>query len=80
VDLNATVAVRTAFFDRRGDGQAVSFQRAEAVLMNDKKFSHPYYWAAFFLIASADARYLSGPVSSRERYLRCNLTSVYEFV
>src|SRR4029077_8209561 len=50
VDLNSTVAMMTAFFDGRPESQAAAFQRAETALMNDKRFSHPYYWAAFSLI------------------------------
>jgi CHAT domain-containing protein len=50
VDLNATVGLLTAFFNTRSENQAGAFRRAEVTLMDSKKFSHPYYWAAFSLI------------------------------
>jgi CHAT domain-containing protein len=46
-----------------------SLQAAQALLMTNPEFSHPYYWGAFFLVGDASKMMLSGPVrvASTER-------------
>lgn len=53
VDREATGALMGALFDGEQESQGDAFRRAQLSLMNDRKFSHPYYWAAFSLVGDA---------------------------
>jgi CHAT domain-containing protein len=53
VDREATTALMGALFDGEQGSQGDAFRRAQLSLMSDKKFSHPYYWAAFSLVGDA---------------------------
>ncbi|HXJ02271.1 MAG TPA: CHAT domain-containing protein [Micropepsaceae bacterium] len=50
VDRDATIALMSALFGGGAESQGDAFLRAQNALMNDKKYSHPYYWAAFSLL------------------------------
>lgn len=55
-DYNATQRLITGLFAApAGTGTAAALRRAERVLMDDPRTSHPYYWAAFAVIGDGAA-------------------------
>jgi CHAT domain-containing protein len=50
VDSAMTVRLMTALFENRGVSQADALARAERVLMDEPRHSHPYYWAPFIVV------------------------------
>src|SRR5262249_40893973 len=53
VDREATASLMVALFEGEQESQGDAFRHAQLTLMNDRKFSHPYYWAAFSLVGDA---------------------------
>ena len=54
VDSGTTERLMTALFKRRDVSQAAALAKAERVLMNDPRYSHPYYWAPFIVVGDGD--------------------------
>lgn len=50
VDQLATVELTNRFFAGGASSQANALRRAQGALMDNRAFSHPYYWAAFSLL------------------------------
>jgi CHAT domain-containing protein len=53
VDREATASLMVGLFEGERESQGDAFRHAQLTLMNDRKFSHPYYWAAFSLVGDA---------------------------
>ncbi len=54
VDSGTTERLMIALFTQRGLSQAEALARAERILMNEPKHSHPYYWAPFTVVGDGD--------------------------
>jgi hypothetical protein len=50
VDSATTERLMIALFQRRGLTQAGALAEAERLLMNEPRYSHPYYWAPFTVV------------------------------
>ena len=50
VDSRTTEKLMIALFNQRGVSQAEALADAERVLMNEPRYSHPYYWAPFTVV------------------------------
>ncbi len=55
VNDRATVALMTHFYQELAQGnvtKAEALRRAQLTILNDGKFSHPFYWSAFVLVGN----------------------------
>ena len=50
VDRAATAALMSAIFSGQSETEGDAMRRAQTTLMNDARYSHPYYWGAFSLL------------------------------
>jgi hypothetical protein len=54
VDSGTTEKLMIALFAHRGISQAGALAEAERTLMNEPRWSHPYYWAPFTVVGDGD--------------------------
>ena len=54
VDSGTTERLMTSLFKHRDVSQADALAQAERVLMNEPRYSHPYYWAPFTVVGDGD--------------------------
>jgi CHAT domain-containing protein len=50
VDSGTTERLMIALFQNKGLSQAGALAQAERLLMNEPRYSHPYYWAPFTVV------------------------------
>ena len=50
VDSRTTERLMIALFNQKGVSQAEALAAAERILMNEPRYSHPYYWAPFTVV------------------------------
>ncbi len=50
VDSRTTERLMIALFNQKGVSQAEALADAERILMNEPRYSHPYYWAPFTVV------------------------------
>ena len=54
VDSGTTERLMTSLFKHRDVSQADALAQAERTLMNEPRYSHPYYWAPFTVVGDGD--------------------------
>ncbi|MDB5483657.1 MAG: hypothetical protein JWO83_4710 [Caulobacteraceae bacterium] len=54
VDSGTTERLMTSLFKHREVSQADALAQAERTLMNEPRYSHPYYWAPFTVVGDGD--------------------------
>jgi CHAT domain-containing protein len=54
VDSGTTERLMTSLFKHRDVSQANALAQAERTLMDEPRYSHPYYWAPFTVVGDGD--------------------------
>lgn len=69
VPANAATNNLLASFYRTGRTASISaaIKNAQTTLISDPRYSHPYYWGAYFLVGDGSKSMLSGPVRVASR-------------
>jgi CHAT domain-containing protein len=63
VSAESDVLFRTFYTRGRTDSIGASLKAAQASLIETARYSHPYYWAAYFVVGDSGKTMLSRPLS-----------------